>query len=289
MTIVKSNVCKSCGGLLDIDIDRQVYICQYCGVTYDYEYFREDNVQELAKKALERSEFGAAKDAFDFILKKDPHDFEALRGLFLCRCKWRDMFPIYKYTNVRFKENDTVLNNVIDNCQPQHKDYFLKIKEASGIVQKFYDNSKQIEKLEDEKKSKLKLRDEYDLQRAINDTKFVDKFKELRESMGYNGKSFLDVIIYFGFVIVAFLSAFVTWWIAVATVLIILACVVIYNIKKIKKNKKIESQLSEVYVKMNELDNEIDDKKAERGRILTKYKTKANEIMEIDPKPFKRL
>ena len=50
MAIVKSNICKQCGGLLDIDIDRQVYICPFCGVTFDYEYFRKDNVLDLAKR-----------------------------------------------------------------------------------------------------------------------------------------------------------------------------------------------------------------------------------------------
>ena len=71
MTIVKSNLCKQCGGLLDIDIERQVYICPFCGVTFDYEYFREDNVKEIARKSVVRREFGAAKDAFDFMLKKN--------------------------------------------------------------------------------------------------------------------------------------------------------------------------------------------------------------------------
>ena len=77
MTIIKSHDCKMCGGPLDIDLDRQVYICPFCGVTYDYEYFRADNVREMARKALAAGEFGAAKDAFEFIISKDPHDFEA--------------------------------------------------------------------------------------------------------------------------------------------------------------------------------------------------------------------
>ena len=76
-----------CGGLLDIDIDRQVYICPFCGVTFDYEYFRKDNVLDIATKSLNRREFGAAKDAFEYMLQKDPHNFEALRGLILCKCK----------------------------------------------------------------------------------------------------------------------------------------------------------------------------------------------------------
>ena len=49
MAIIKGHICKSCGGPLDIDIDRQLYICPFCGVTYDYDYFREDNVMAIAE------------------------------------------------------------------------------------------------------------------------------------------------------------------------------------------------------------------------------------------------
>ena len=61
-----------CGGHLEIDVDRQVYFYPYCGVTFDYDYFRKDNALDLARKALKRNEFGAAKDAFDYMLTKAP-------------------------------------------------------------------------------------------------------------------------------------------------------------------------------------------------------------------------
>ena len=124
MAIVKSNICNMCGGLLDIDIDRQVYICPYCGVTFDYEYFRKDNVLEIAKKAMLRKEFGAAEDAFTYMLKKDPHNFEALRGLILCKCKWGSFTPMLLENGVFLQPNDPVLINAIENCQPEFKEYF---------------------------------------------------------------------------------------------------------------------------------------------------------------------
>ena len=79
MAIIKSHLCKSCGGLLNIDLDRQLYLCPFCGITYDYEYFREENVLDISRRALNRGEFGSAKEAFEFALQKDPHNFEALR------------------------------------------------------------------------------------------------------------------------------------------------------------------------------------------------------------------
>ena len=113
MAIIKSNICKQCGGLLDIDIDRQVYICPFCGVTFDYEYFRTDNVLEIAKKAVNRNEFGAAKDAYDYMLKKDPHNFEALRGLILCKCKWTTLVPMLQNSEVHLLPDEPDRKSVV--------------------------------------------------------------------------------------------------------------------------------------------------------------------------------
>ena len=57
-----------------------MYICSYCGVTFDYEYFREGEMMEHAYKMLKSSQFVAAADEFDFLLTKDPHDISAIKG-----------------------------------------------------------------------------------------------------------------------------------------------------------------------------------------------------------------
>ena len=149
MAIVKSNICNMCGGLLDIDIDRQVYICPFCGVTFDYEYFRKDNVLDIAKKSVTRNEFGAAKDAFDYMLKKDPHNFEALRGLILCKCKWTSFRPMLREKEVFLQSNDPALMNAIENCQPEHKDYFNLIKESLDVLNTFRKRRSDLAKLSD--------------------------------------------------------------------------------------------------------------------------------------------
>ena len=80
MEIIKGHICPTCGGVLDIDLERQMYICSYCGVTFDYEYFREEEMMEHAYKMLKSSQFVAAADEFDFLLTKDPHDISAIKG-----------------------------------------------------------------------------------------------------------------------------------------------------------------------------------------------------------------
>lgn len=83
MSRIKKHQCPSCGGNLAVDNDKQLYHCSFCGSTYDYEYFREDEMHETGEKYLSRGEFMAAVDAYRFTLTKDPHDFFALRGLML--------------------------------------------------------------------------------------------------------------------------------------------------------------------------------------------------------------
>ena len=151
MSVIKSHDCKMCGGPLEIDVDRQVYRCNYCGISYDYEYFREDNVAEIAQTALSRGEFGAAKDAYDFILDKDPHDFTALKGLVLCACKWKTIHPILHMSKVYLKDDTPALVNALDNCLPEHKEYFLKIEDLISDIDKYKNAKEEQKKLEKDK------------------------------------------------------------------------------------------------------------------------------------------
>ncbi len=89
MTLVKSHVCASCGGQLKVHEDRQLYECSFCGATYNYEFFQLRDLQELANRSLKAMEFPSALKKFKFILTKDPHNFEALRGKVLCAAKVR--------------------------------------------------------------------------------------------------------------------------------------------------------------------------------------------------------
>ena len=50
-TLVQDHVCPSCGGVLSVDLKRQMYECPFCGVTFDYDYFREEAVLGIAKGA----------------------------------------------------------------------------------------------------------------------------------------------------------------------------------------------------------------------------------------------
>ena len=124
------------GGGSPIDAAKAM-LCPFCGITYDYEYFREDNVLDLATRALNRCEFGSAKEAFEFALKKDPHSTKALRGIILCNNQWKNMAPLLYVEKVYLKKDDPSLLKAIENCEPENKEYFENIKNALSILDEF--------------------------------------------------------------------------------------------------------------------------------------------------------
>ena len=67
MSMIKSHDCKMCGSPLVIDLDNQVYRCNFCGISYDYEYFREDDVNGLENAKLIECGYGSFEDDECFI------------------------------------------------------------------------------------------------------------------------------------------------------------------------------------------------------------------------------
>lgn len=129
MAELLKHLCSSCGGPLIIDVDAQLYKCPYCGVTYDYEYFREEDVLSKGMSALRRGEFKSATEAFDFILAKDPHDYLALRGSLLAKARVTGVKELNKadvllaipYGKVNAGEE-------IEAAAEEDKEYFAKLK-----------------------------------------------------------------------------------------------------------------------------------------------------------------
>ena len=114
MSNIKKHQCPSCGGGLVIDNDKQMYHCTFCGSTYDYEYFKEDRMHEAGETYISRSEFMAAIDAYKFTLKKDPHDFIALRGLMLAAANLSNMKQLEKESeSVEFSYDSQIVSEVI--------------------------------------------------------------------------------------------------------------------------------------------------------------------------------
>lgn len=282
MSVIKSHDCKMCGGPLEIDVDRQVYRCNYCGISYDYEYFREDNVAEIAQTALSRGEFGAAKDAYDFILNKDPHDFTALKGLVLCACKWKTIHPILHMSKVYIKDDTPALVNALDNCLPEHKEYFLKIEDLISDIDKYKNAKEEQKKLEKDKVSECKIRNGIIELLNANQSRFTDNIVELRKKTTTNGQPLLDIYIFIALFAVAFMSVWLGWWIAVIVALLLIAYAISYNVKKKATYNTLMSEMEPHTKEIERLTNEKDAKVKEAENIKTTYIKKAKALIAMD-------
>ena len=131
--------CPSCGSNLTVDTETQMYRCSFCGSTYDYEYFREEQMHELAATYLARKENRAAIDAYHFILNKDPHDFLALRGLMLAAGDLRNIDNLAK-DDLRkdFSYDSRLVSEAEAGASEEDKGYF---GELTGIYKDLKENS----------------------------------------------------------------------------------------------------------------------------------------------------
>ena len=137
---MKKHTCPTCAGQLIINQERQMYECPFCGVTFDYEYFREDDVLARADRFLKRGEWGAAADAFDFMLAKEPHNFVALRGKILAVSR---MHTLADMANLKYQEKVNLLRvmpfieNAIENSEGEKKAYFEKVKKLYESAEEY--------------------------------------------------------------------------------------------------------------------------------------------------------
>lgn len=152
MSKIKKHQCPSCGGNLSVDNDKQMYRCAFCGSTYDYEYFREEKMHELGETYLSRGEFMAAADAYKFTLKKNPHDFLALRGLLLAAAHVKDMDDLLQGDSEKgFTYDSKLVKEAIENASEEDKEYVETLGRIFSDKKKVSDNAKEIKSLKKEK------------------------------------------------------------------------------------------------------------------------------------------
>ena len=287
MTIVKSNLCPTCGGPLDIDLDKQMYVCPFCGVTFDYDYFREDNVKEVASKAVSRSEYGSAKDAYDFMLAKDPHDFEALRGLFLCETKWKGMDQMRTGSEVHVSADEPTLLNAIEKCRPEHKPYFEKVREALNELQHYRDLKNEAKTIYEKKNEVEKTLHELQEELYIATHLFSQICDEVKEM---DLKS-IEVVVCLTILLPLYLIGSAIWnqaWgeLIIAAVIAVLA-IVCYHLIKFIVAKYLTASMRPHKKEVSDLSEQYNAKNTEADQSSARYKELVQEFMDMDPVPSK--
>ena len=257
---IKQHQCPSCGGSLRIDRDKQMYHCTFCGSTYDYEYFREERIHEAGETYLSRGEFMATSDAYEFMLKKDPHDFIALRGLMLAAAHLTDMNELDQ-NNTEFDYDSKIVSQVIENASEEDKKYFTEFAKVYAEKKRLVDCSEELENLLEEKKK---------INSVITQNNISGR-GELR-SRGDLMTGFIALWVGFAFFMlmtIVFIKLLIYGW-AIFFGIISLALVVsnIYGycsgLKEFKESEKVNAEL---YAEVSKIDDKIRELEKESTKL----------------------
>ncbi len=164
MNDVNAHICPTCGGQLSVNIERQMYECPFCGGSFDYDYFREESVLDIAAQALKNNEFNSADRAYDFMLEKEPDNFEALRGKALIAMKISktdDMRSPDFYSKINHESVCKEIDRGIESSKPQDREYFTVMKDIVDAGHEYIDEKDRIETPKAERMRLLKRIDEY--------------------------------------------------------------------------------------------------------------------------------
>lgn len=287
MTVVKSNLCPTCGGLLDIDLDKQMYICPFCGVSFDYEYFREDNVKDVASKSIRRNEFGSAKDAYDFILAKDPHDFEALRGIFLCKNRWQDMDMMNRDSEVHVSADEPALQNAVENCLPEHRLYFEKVREALSELRHYRDLINDAKVITDKRSTEQKALGQIKSEYYANSRMFTNFCHEVWDSDEKTREFVITIAVVLPVALLGIIIWSRSWLLLIFFAALAALGIGIYQLSKALTAKRLRASMVPCEKKIQELTEQYEAKSAEAAQSHKKYKALVDEFMDMDPVPRK--
>ena len=124
MKDIQAHICRSCGAALKLDQTRKVLTCPFCGVTYDYSYKWDKDSLVLARAYLMAHKYKEAKEAFEFLLTKDPNDPEVLRGLLLSTLGISNVRDLKNAGLHDLPEYEPVLDICIERAPKKNKELF---------------------------------------------------------------------------------------------------------------------------------------------------------------------
>lgn len=283
MTLIQSHSCDKCGGALLIDTDKQLYVCPFCGVTFDYDYFREENVLTIAGNALKRGEVGSAKEAYDFMLTKEPHNFEALRGILLCSAKATSLHDIKDIKRNTVNSDNPTLMRCLKDTEEKGKAYFEHLQKAGDLAKAYRKKKDQIQDWEQGRSSLNKTIQEIDRRRDLNKRKAVTMIQDMWEESSDKGKGgllYLASLLLLGWGVGVY---YLRLPFILITVLPVVLGITLYMIGKKKRDAAFLRQRAPLAEKLGKMDENINREKQRNEDTLREYNQEFREAVLCDP------
>ena len=291
MTLFMSHDCPKCGGELLIDTDKLIYSCDFCGMTFDFDYFETANLLSVANRSLGRGEFNAARKMFEELSEKDPHDAAVLRGLLFCDEKIESLYSL-DIEDFPIDTEGKHFTYSIEHADHIGLQYFGHIKNAAEISKKYQESVKE---------DQICQKECNDIGSKILDkTGQIDAYRhnmtnayQVTSSAAKSDDNISDLI---GLVIVLlFFFAAVGIRIGVEyfglpflflSLAVIIPCVLIYKAFKANKIAKMKKDLAALIDKEKELRRKLDESKAKSDKIQDGYIAEIQEAMNLEKTMF---
>lgn len=291
MTLFMSHDCPKCGGELLIDTDKLIYSCDFCGMTFDFDYFETANLLSVANRALGRGEFNAARKMFEELSEKDPHDAAVLRGLLFCDEKIESLYSL-DIEDFPIDTEGKHFTYSIEHADHIGLQYFGHIKNAAEISKKYQESVKE---------DQICQKECNDIGSKILDkTGQIDAYRhsmtnayQVTSSVAKSDDNISDLI---GLVIVLlFFFAAVGIRIGVEyfgllflflSLAVIIPCVLIYKAFKANKIAKMKKDLAALMNKEKELRRKLDESKVKSDKIRDGYIAEIQEAMNLEKSMF---
>ena len=162
-----THLCSSCGGGLVLDDVAKIYKCPYCGVTYDYGFWGDDDAFSRGMTALRRGEFGTAKEAFDLVLAKDPKHFLALRGRMLAKARMKSIRDFENHGRLAMRNyGDIYIEEELEAAVSTDKEYFERLRDMFKLCEEYAHAQKKMREAQDNKRKINAGEEDYEIETA---------------------------------------------------------------------------------------------------------------------------
>jgi ribosomal protein L37AE/L43A len=128
--------CPECGSFLEVDREQDFFDCPFCGRHFDAVSFHGKDLLEQAGDYMRKNEFRLAREKYEFLLSKNPENFEYLYG-YACALGCVSSIDKYEDPKSYSKKIETLLASDPRYASGPAGPYFQKLSEMNSLANKY--------------------------------------------------------------------------------------------------------------------------------------------------------
>ena len=195
---------------------------------------------------------------------------------------------MYRDTEVQVSADDSALQNAIDNCLPENRPYFEKVRDALSELKHFRELTGEANDISKKKRTESKILDKLEGDYYYTSHKFTEFCQDLWDEMdGKQREAFIAIAFVVPLAMLAMIIWGRAWWMLIFILVIVASVIGGYHLFKFIEKRQILSSMVPYREKIKELNEQQDAKDDEAKQSHLRYKALVKEFMDMDPAPQK--